>query len=54
MAVEDTTLTVSNAGGGKTTFAVAAGTEINLHVPGLHNNRTMAHFILATRSDGVW
>jgi len=38
IVAEDTTLTVGNAGGGKTTFPVAAGTEISLHVPGLHNN----------------
>ncbi|KAI0298659.1 cytochrome P450 [Multifurca ochricompacta] len=35
---EDTTLTVTNADGGKTTFPVPSGTEINLHVPGLHYN----------------
>jgi hypothetical protein len=39
MAAEDTTLTVSNAEGGKTTFPVPSGTEIELHVPGLHYNR---------------
>jgi hypothetical protein len=37
--MEDTTLTVNNADGGKTTFPVVAGTEICLHVPGLHYNR---------------
>jgi hypothetical protein len=41
VASEDTTLTVSNADGGKTTFPVTAGTEINLHVPGLHYNRML-------------
>ena len=54
MAAEDTTLTVSNTDGGKTTFPVAAGTEVNLHVPGLHYNRTLSYFILATGSDGFW
>jgi hypothetical protein len=40
IAAEDTTLTVSNADGGKTTFPVLSGTEIKLHVPGIHYNRT--------------
>ncbi|KAI0252522.1 cytochrome P450 [Lactifluus subvellereus] len=37
-AAEDTTLTVGTADGGKTTFPVPAGTEVALHVPGLHYN----------------
>ncbi len=40
-ATQDTTLTVTNADGGKTTFPVPSGTETNLHVPGLHYNRTL-------------
>ena len=39
IAAEDTILTVSNADGGKTTFPVLSGTEIRLHVPGIHYNR---------------
>jgi hypothetical protein len=42
VAAKDTTLTVSNANGGKTTFPVPSGTEINIHVPGLHYNRTLS------------
>jgi len=42
VAAEDTTLTVSNADGGKTTFPVLSGTEIKLHVPGMHYNRTLS------------
>ncbi|KAH9998648.1 cytochrome P450 [Russula vinacea] len=38
VAAEDATLTVSNADGGKTTFPVRAGTQIRLHIPGLHYN----------------
>ncbi|KAN0118934.1 Cytochrome P450 [Russula decolorans] len=38
VAAQDTTLTVSNADGGMTTFPVPSGTEIDLHVPGLHYN----------------
>jgi len=38
VAAEDTTLTVSNAVGGRTTFPVASGTEIELNVVGLHYN----------------
>lgn len=45
MATEDTTLTVSNADGGKTTFPVLSGTEIRLHVPGLHYNRALSDIL---------
>jgi len=38
VAAQDTTLKVSNADGGMTTFPVPSGTEIDLHVPGLHHN----------------
>jgi len=37
-ATEDTTLTVSNAEGGKTTFPVPSGTDVYIHTPGLHYN----------------
>jgi hypothetical protein len=37
--VQDTTLTVSNVNGGKTTFPIPAGVDIDLHVAGLHYNR---------------
>jgi hypothetical protein len=39
IATQDTTLTVNNADGGKTTFPVPSGTGIDLHVAGLHYNR---------------
>jgi len=42
IAAEDTTLTVSNADGGRTTFSVPSGTEIELHVTGLHYNCTLS------------
>jgi hypothetical protein len=45
VATQDITLTVNNVDGGKTTFSVPSGTEINLHVPGLHYNRTMNNFV---------
>jgi hypothetical protein len=41
VAAEDTTLTVNNVDGGKTTFPVPSGTQIDIHVPGLHHNRTL-------------
>jgi len=41
IAAKDTTLTVSNADGGRTTFPVPAGTDIGLHVAGLHYNRML-------------
>ncbi|KAI9438702.1 cytochrome P450 [Lactarius indigo] len=37
-AVEDTSLTVGNADGGKTTFPVPSGTDVHFHVPALHYN----------------
>jgi len=37
-AAEDTVLTVNNADGGKTTFPVPAGTELQFHVTALHYN----------------
>jgi len=37
-AAEDTSFTVNNVDGGKTTFPVPSGTEIQLHLPGLHYN----------------
>jgi len=39
IATQDTTLTVNNVDGGKTTFPVASGTSIDLHIAGLHYNR---------------
>jgi len=41
VAAQDTTLTVSNTNGGKTTFPVPSGTQVELHVAGLHYNRTL-------------
>jgi hypothetical protein len=46
VATEDTTLTVNNVDGGKTTFPVPSGTEIYLQVPGVHYNRTLSNFVL--------
>jgi len=38
IAAEDMTLTVRNAKGRKTTFPVLSGTQVDLHVAGLHHN----------------
>ena len=38
-AVADTSLTVDNADGGKTTFPVPSGTEVQFHLPALHFSR---------------
>ncbi|KAH9998690.1 hypothetical protein BJV77DRAFT_1147870 [Russula vinacea] len=38
VSAKDTTLTVNNVDGGKTTFPVPSGTGIDIHVPGLHYN----------------
>jgi len=40
VAAQDTTLTVSSGEDGRTTFPVPSGTCIDIHVPGLHYNRT--------------
>ena len=41
VAAQDTTLTVSNANGGTTTFPVPSGTHVEIHAPGLHYNRML-------------
>ena len=42
VATEDTILTVSNCDGGRTTFPVPRGANIDIHVAGLHDNRTLS------------
>ena len=44
IAAEDTSLTVNNADGGKTTFPVPAGTHVHFHVLALHHNCTLGIF----------
>ena len=39
-------MTVSNADGGKTIFPVLSGTQVNLHVPGLHHNRKLSRYFI--------
>src|SRR5712691_5511135 len=57
VAAEDTTLTVSNAIGGRTTFPIPSGTEIEIDVAGLHYNRKFSvcclpsgQFLIESRS----
>jgi len=38
ISAEDTSLTVNNADGGKSTFPVPAGTRVHFHFPALHYN----------------
>jgi hypothetical protein len=45
IAAEDTTLTVGNVDGGMTTFPVPSGVQIDIHVAGLHYNRTLSGFV---------
>ena len=45
VAAQDTVLTVNKVDGGKTTFPVQSGMEIDIHVPGLHYNRTLSGFL---------
>jgi hypothetical protein len=45
MAEQDTTFTVNNVNGGKTTFPVPSGMGIDIHVPGLHYNRKRRGFV---------
>jgi hypothetical protein len=49
IATQDTSLTVSNFDGGKTTFPIPSGTEIDIHVAGLHYNRTLSGFLSSGR-----
>jgi hypothetical protein len=46
VASEDATLTVSKADGGKMTFPVLSGTEIRIHIPGLHYNRRLSDIVI--------
>jgi hypothetical protein len=45
VAAQDTILAVNNVDGGKTSFPVPSGMEIDIHVPGLHYNRTLNGFV---------
>jgi hypothetical protein len=45
VAAQDTTLAVDNVNGGKTSFPVPSGTQIVIHVHGLHYNRTLNGFV---------
>ena len=45
VAAQDTSLTVSNVDGRKTTFPVPSGAEVDIHVAGLHYNRTLSVFV---------
>ena len=45
VAAQDTSLTVSNVDGGKITFPIPSGTEIDIHAAGLHYNRTLSGFL---------
>jgi hypothetical protein len=53
VATQDTTLTVSNANGGKTTFPVRSGTQVEFHIAGLHYNRTLVAFVSWTGFEEV-
>jgi hypothetical protein len=46
VAAQDTTLTVNNVDGGKTTFPIPSGMGVDIHVPGLHYNRTPSGFCI--------
>lgn len=45
IAAQDTILAVNNVDGGKTSFPVPSGMQIDIHVPGLHYNRTLNGFV---------
>ena len=54
VATQDTALTVTNVDGGKTTFPVPSGMGVDIHVPGLHHNRTLSGlFIMETGSHEI-
>lgn len=44
---EDTAITITNAAGERTTIPMPEGSNISMHVPGLHYNRTFTLFPLA-------
>jgi cytochrome P450 len=57
IAEEDTTLTVGNVDGGMTTFPVPSGTQIDIHVAGLHYNPRyweQPHKFMPERFLGDW
>jgi hypothetical protein len=45
VATQDTTLSVNNVDGGKTSFPVPSGMQIDIHVPGVHYNRTLNGYV---------
>jgi hypothetical protein len=45
IAAQDTILTVNNIDGGKTTFPIPSGTQIDIHVAALHYNRMLSGFM---------
>ena len=46
VAAQDTSLTVNNVDGGKTTFPIPSGMGVDIHVAGLHYNRTLSGFCI--------
>jgi hypothetical protein len=42
---EDTTVTITNAAGERTTVIMPKGSTISMHIPGLHYNRTLSSFL---------
>jgi len=57
IAAEDTTLIVGNVDGGVTTFPVPSGTQIDIHVTGLHYNPRyweQPHKFMPERFLGDW
>lgn len=47
ISAEDTTLTTTNQAGEKVVVPIPAGAGLNLHVMGMHYNRTSKSFLFA-------
>lgn len=45
IAAQDMILMASKVDGEKITFPIPSGTEVELHVPGLHHNRALSGFV---------
>lgn len=48
---EDTTITITNAHGERTTLIMPKGSSISMHIPGLHYNRTFRSFVVYYYTD---
>ena len=48
---EDTSITITNVAGARTTVPMPRGSSISMHIPGLHYNRTSALLFATLAAD---